>query len=64
MPQFFGRQYGLCLLRVLSRMWEVYTEILNLVPFTLKYPMTHSTIFFPFGFPIDEMEESLPHFLP
>lgn len=49
--QFLGRQYGLYLLGVLNRMQEASTDILNLVPFTLKYLVTHLAAFFPLGFP-------------
>lgn len=57
------RQYGLYLHGVLNRMQEACVETLDLVPFTLKYPMTHLTIFFSFRFPINKMEESLLHLL-
>lgn len=44
-------------------MQEAHTEILDVVPLTLKYPVTHLTYFL-LRFPISEMEESLLHSVP
>lgn len=41
---------------------EAYTEILDLVPLTLKYPVAHLMTLF-IRFPIKKIEESLCHFL-